>query len=80
MIDFTRAFRLWNELQAPADLVRGDAAVLERMAALTEETVHEVTHPFLSDAEVSALLARRDLLMEHFDRLVAQKGVQRVLY
>ena len=80
MIDFTRAFRTGNRLQAPADLVRCDAAVLERLLAMTEESVSEATRPFLNRGEVSALLARRDKLVEHFDRLVAERGVERVLY
>ena len=80
MIDFTRAFRTWNSLQAVSHLVQCDAGVLERLAALTETRVREATDPFLTGGEIQALLSRRDKLVAHFNDLIAQRGAARVLY
>ncbi len=36
MIDFSRAFRLWDQLRRPQDLVKIDGELLEELRALTE--------------------------------------------
>ena len=43
MIDFTRAFRRMTTLMAPGDLTRCDRALLERLRALTKDTVTAAT-------------------------------------
>jgi hypothetical protein len=42
--------------------------------------VEEAVGDRVSSAAVKALMARRQLIVEHFDRLVAQKGPAAVLY
>jgi hypothetical protein len=80
MIDFTRAFRLWREIKAPGDLVRCDRRLLERLRTLTHAEVAAATAPHLSRPEIDALIARRDLIVRHFETLVAQRGEAAVLY
>ena len=80
MIDFTRAFRLWDELQAPQNVPQCDRDLLERMRGLTRARLEEHTRPYLTSQEVSALIGRRDKLVEHFESLIEQKGERLVLY
>lgn len=80
MIDFTRAFRLWKEIKHPGDLARCDRRLLERLRTLSYEEVAKETRPHLSRSEIEALLVRRDLIVRHFEKLVAEKGEAAVLY
>lgn len=79
-IDFTRAFRVRNDLQNPEDLVMCDRQLLEKLRQLDASTVLEKTKPFLTKSEVKALMARRDKIVKHFEEMVAQKGEAAVLY
>jgi hypothetical protein len=80
MIDFTRAFRLNRELEYPQDLSRCDRAVLESLRRLTTSDVTREVGAHLGRREIAALMARRDAIVAHFDRLVAERGQGQVLY
>jgi hypothetical protein len=80
MIDFTRGFRLHRELPSPADLQRCDRALFQRLRALDAGEVTERLKSYLTRFELDALLARRDLLVTHFEELIAAKGEAAVLY
>jgi len=79
-IDFTRAFRLNHDLQAPQDLTMCDRQLLAKLRQLDGATVLENIKPFLTKGEVKALMVRRDKLVSNFDKLVAAKGEGAVLY
>ena len=80
MIDFTRAFRLWKEIKYPADLHQIDRTLLLRLRELDAEAVKAATAHCLTSFEQEALMARRDLLVAHFDALIKTKGGPAVLY
>lgn len=80
MIDFTRAFRLHKDLPYPQDLQRCDRALLAAMKTLTKEGIKAAVKNDLSGSEIDAVIARRDLLVAHFERLIAEKGEKEVLY
>ena len=80
MIDFSRAFRIWGELQAPRNVTQCDRDLLERMRGLTRARLEEHTGLHLSPGEIGAVLKRRDQLVEHFEALIEQKGERLVLY
>jgi hypothetical protein len=80
LIDFTRAFRLHHEVERPENLRGIDRRLLESMQALTRESVREHAGRYLNGAQIDALLKRRDALVAHFTRLVADKGEAAVLY
>jgi hypothetical protein len=80
MLDFTRAFRLDTSLRNPALLAICDRALLAAMRGLTRPQIEKAVDIALTGDEVAAILKRRDLLVAHFDRLVAERGEQRVLY
>jgi hypothetical protein len=80
MIDFTRAFRLHKELKYPQDLSLVDRGVLAGLRALDLAALKAATAHCLTQYEAEAVLKRRDLLVTHFDALVAQTGSGAVLY
>ncbi len=80
MIDFTRAFRLHKELKAANDLHRCDRRLFERLQTLQEDEIRAAVGGHLTRAEAEAVVARRDLLVAHFRRLIAEKGERVVLY
>ena len=74
LIDHTRAFRLGKELVAPADLTRCDRRLLDGMRALTAESLAKVIGDSLTKEEQGAVLARRDLIVKHFDDRISKLG------
>ena len=45
-----------------------------------ENEIREALTPYLSKAEMKALLARRAKILRHFEKLIAEKGEAAVLY
>ena len=80
MIDFTRAFRTWKNLEKPELLTRCDKRLLGRLRILTADSIVQQTDNLLTTPEINAVLARRDEIIKRFDELIAQKGVAKVLY
>lgn len=80
MIDFTRAFRLWDEIKYPADLHQIDRTLLLRLRELNADAFKAATAHCLTGYEQEAVMKRRDLLLAHFDGLVKAKGSAAVLY
>jgi hypothetical protein len=79
-IDFTRAFRLQTDLQAPQDLAMCERRLLERLRQLNGDTVLEKTKPHLDKGQVKSLMVRRDKIVAVFEKLIAEKGQGAVLY
>ena len=79
-IDFTRAFRLYKKLRNPEDLVQCDKNLYEKLKKLDEDEVLAATKGQLSKSEVKAMMARRDVIVDTFDKLIAQKGQAAILY
>lgn len=69
MIDHTRAFRLFDTLKTVGNLVRVDRQFLERLKALDRARLVEETKNYLTPFEINALLKRRDLIVQHFERV-----------
>jgi hypothetical protein len=80
MIDFSRAFRMQHELQHLSDLAKIDRRLLARLEALNRDDVKKATTDFLNKSELDALMVRRDLLVAHFKKLIAERGEDKVLY
>ena len=74
MVDFSRAFRVWEELQQPNDLFRVERPLFERLKTLSAAEVKRATGPHLTDGEVDGVLKRRDRLIDHFQQLIDQRG------
>ncbi len=79
-IDFSRAFRTYKELKDPKDLVRCDRQLFEKLKALNADELTEKTKRYLTKDEVKAVMARRDKIVAYFQKLIAEKGENEVLY
>lgn len=81
LIDFSRAFRL-HKTPRPAlhTVQRVEPEVLDGLRALTKRSVEQAAGRWLGDFEIDALLARRDAIVAHLDRLIATKGHASVVY
>jgi hypothetical protein len=80
MIDFSRAFRLQPELMHLADLNKIDRNLLTKLEALNRDDIKKVANDFVTKNELDALFQRRDLLVAHFKKLIAELGEDKVLY
>ena len=80
MIDFTRAFRLQPELQHLKDLQKIDRDLLAKLTTLDRDQVRKVTVDYLTSKELDAMMQRRDMLVAHFKKLIADLGEDKVLY
>jgi hypothetical protein len=80
LIDHTRAFRLNNNLLKPEQLSRCDRGLLERLRALTPESLAQAVGNSLTKQEQEALLARRDKIVKHYDERIARLGEPVVLF
>jgi len=80
MIDFSRAFRLTKTINDPKELTRADRTLLTSMRELTPNGVQQALGRWLAKGEIEGLMARRDLIVQFFDKEVAAKGETAVLY
>jgi hypothetical protein len=55
-------------------------ALYEAVKALTAETVRTAVGDYLTDAEIAATMARRDLMIAWLDKYIAKEGESKVLY
>jgi len=80
LIDHTRAFRLNTNLLKPEQLARCDRGFLERLRAMTQESLSQAVGTSLTKQEQEALLARRDKIIKHYDDRIARLGEPVVLF
>jgi hypothetical protein len=55
-------------------------AFLDALKALTAETIRTAVGEYLTDEEIAATLARRDLMVAWMDNYIAKQGEAKVLY
>ena len=63
MIDHTRAFRKWTSLRNPAAVTRCTPQLLVALKRLRRDDVARELGPYLTDAEIDGLMARRGLIV-----------------
>ena len=80
LIDHTRAFRWGKGLMKPDQLTRCERGLLGRMRGLTAESIARVMGDAMTKPELTGLLARRDLIVKHFDDRIAKYGEAAVLF
>jgi len=80
MIDFTRAFRQFHDLKNSDNLVRCSRELLEKLRKLDIEEVEAKTEEYLTGPEIEGIMKRKEKILAHFDKLVAEKGEYAVLY
>ena len=75
LIDHTRAFRLDDEeLSRPEMMLRVPGDLLGRLRNLTPEALAEAVGDSLDRPRQRSLMRRRDLLVQHFDDLIDERG------
>ncbi len=79
-IDFSRAFRRYKDLQRENDLVRCERDLFTKLKALDGNELAARTQGFLNKEEVQAVISRRDKIVAHFEKMIAEKGENEVLY
>lgn len=80
LIDHTRAFRRnpgFPGSGAPAQCEHG---LYDKLKGLDEGVARERLKPYLTTYELDALIKRRKLILEHLDKLIAERGEDQVLY
>ena len=80
LIDHTRAFRTDSKLLRPERLTRIDRGLLEKMKALTEESLTAAMKGIITRDELRPILRRRDAIVQHFEKLITERGDAAVLY
>jgi hypothetical protein len=63
-----------SEIQKPDELARIDRGLLERIRAMTEQSLEAAVGNSLTKDERAAVLERRDRIVEHFDNRIRQHG------
>ena len=80
LIDHTRAFRLGKDLLNPANLMRVERSLLEKLRALSQPALTEAVGNTLTKGEIEALFVRRDKIVQVFEKRIATVGEARALY
>jgi hypothetical protein len=79
MIDFSRAIRAFHKLLDPRVLPVCDRQLPEKMRRLEERKVLKKTK-HVDKALVKPVMARQSLLMAYYEKRIAEKGENAVLY
>ena len=80
MIDHTRSFSRTKKLRNP-QLIRWCRRDLwERLQELDREVLERECKKVLSGSQIGALMARRDLLVQHIQKLIDERGEGAVLF
>lgn len=79
-IDHTLAFVTSPLLPNPNGARKCERRLYERLRDLEPSTIRRELEPFLDPAEIDALLARRDKILERLDAEIAARGERLVLF
>ena len=80
MIDHTRAFRRWKELPQLEKIKYVDRHLWNKLQGLDEKLIQDRLHGLLKPPEIKGLLFRRQQLLEHVGKMIAEKGEGSVLF
>jgi hypothetical protein len=80
MIDFTRAFRLHRQLRQPNSLTTIQRDLWKRLHAVTRDEVSRAVAGALTLEEIGAVMGRQQSIVEHYTRLISERGESSVLY
>ena len=80
LIDHTRAFRSGGSLLKPNELLRVERTLFGKMKQLTEAEVSKTMQGILTQGEIRAVMKRRDAIVAHFEKLIAQRSEVAVFF
>ena len=78
--DYTRAFRLYNKLENPKNLTKCDRTLFDNLKKLDQDRLEQAAGKWLTKAEIKAVMQRRDLIVDYFQKLAGEKGEGEVFY
>ncbi|MBC7350527.1 MAG: hypothetical protein H5U05_11235 [Candidatus Aminicenantes bacterium] len=91
LIDHSRSFRTGKKFtqnliysekhpEGPKLMSELPRAFVEKIKSLNFELIKSIVGEYLTDAEIEAILARKELILKAVDKLVKEKGEDKVLY
>src|SRR3954453_4462348 len=80
LIDHSRSFTAYAGISNEAKLSRCNVGFMAKLKALTTGQVTAAVGTLLTGAEVRALMARRDLIVDWFGRAEKTKGAENVWF
>ena len=81
MIDHTRAFKIFKELKNEKNLSETcEADLLAKLRTLEKPALQEAMKDLLIEGQIDGLLARRDTIVAAYERKIASRGEDQVLY
>jgi hypothetical protein len=80
LIDHTRAFQSISELIEPGRFARVNRGLWTRLLELSEDDIRGAVSGYLAQNQIAALMTRRNLLIDHVKKLIAERGEEAVLY
>jgi hypothetical protein len=80
MIDHTRAFRRWGEMNAPDSIKQVERTLWEKLQQLDKEVAKKRLRPYLTNYEIEAIFKRRDKIVTHIQQMIAEQGEDKVLF
>ena len=80
-IDCSRCFGATKTIYYPLDKIsQCERGLWQGLKSLNENEIRESLAPHLGRAEINALLVRRDKMVQHFQKLIDERGEAAVLY
>jgi len=80
LIDHTRAFRAGESLLMPNELIRVERTLFDKMKQLTEPALSQTMKGVLTRDEIQSMLKRRDAIVGHFEKLIAERSEAAVFF
>ena len=74
LIDQTRGFQEVHQLLKPERLTHVTRSTWERLRSVPEEDLRSAVRKYLTADELNALVARRELVVKHFESLIETRG------
>ncbi|MDH3254588.1 MAG: hypothetical protein OEM62_06320, partial [Acidobacteriota bacterium] len=79
-VDHSRAFRTQPKVLNTEFLRRFSRDLLERLRRLDDDQLERHLSPWLTKTQRKSLLARRDIILEHAEKVIAERGEKATLY
>jgi len=79
-VDFSEAFAPEMDLIPGSEITRCSRNLYKGLLDLSSDDVHSKLSIHLNDDEISALMKRRDLILEKLNGLIKEKGEDEVLF
>jgi len=80
LIDHTRSFTIHGEFRDPQRIFLCDRDLWHRLQTLDEKDLKAQLGDLLNERQIDALMVRRNLLVKHFEQLIAERGAAAVLF